>query len=99
MGRHLRTLALAAALCVAPLAGLAHSAGSEGRWQEVRLTGATEPDGQAPQACTVWRNDCEACDFHPDGTFDCSTPGIACVPESWSCMTFTPAGADGQPPG
>lgn len=89
---------LLAAACIAPLGSTARAAGAEGRWHETLLDAGTEAGGQPPPACTVWRSNCEACDFHPDGTFDCSTPGIACVPESWSCMTFTPAGADEQPP-
>lgn len=96
---HLETLLLAGAVSVTPLANivLAAATHTQGRWQEVRLS-SPEPNDPSSRACTIVQSDCEACAFHPDGTYDCSTPGIACIPTSWTCMTFDAAGTDATSP-
>lgn len=57
------------------------------RWQEI-----TPGAGYLQASCTVIQSNCEACAFHPDGTFACSTPGTACVPTQWKCMKLVAVG-------
>jgi hypothetical protein len=57
-------------------------------WQMV-LSGTREEISKLPlNSCSVVSDNCEACEFLKDGTVQCSTRGIACVPEVYSCMKF-----------
>lgn len=87
---------LVPALLAVLLASAASGAELPGRWRGVPLGAPGETP--SPASCTVITSDCEACAFRADGTFACSTPGIACEPRRWTCMQLVAEqGKPGQP--
>lgn len=69
---------LVSALLAVLLVGAASTDETPGRWTQIPLDVSGEQP--SPANCTVVTSDCEACALRADGTFACSTPGIACVP-------------------
>jgi hypothetical protein len=46
-----------------------------------------ETYGDADATCREWSNGCQVCRRQPGSDWSCSTPGIACVPESVTCRS------------
>ena len=45
--------------------------------------------GRQNPACREWTNGCVLCAADKDGTSQCSTPGIACVPAGLTCKRMS----------
>ena len=66
---------LVSALLAVLLVVAASTDETPGRWTQIPLDVSGEQP--SPANCTVVTSDCEACALRADGTFACSTPGIA----------------------
>ena len=51
----------------------------------------------ANPSCREWSDGCAVCLRHDAGNYDCSLPGIACLPRDLTCLADRPPNVAGPP--